>query len=480
VKKIILFFIVLFSYQLQPNICEAQITVDTNATAAALANKLLGSGVTIISPTLTCASISNGTFSGPSTLSFDSGILLTNGKAAQAAGAASTNPSTSVGTPGDAALTALAGNPTYDACVLEFDFQPAGDTVKFNYVFGSVEYGCCTCSEFNDVFGFFISGPGYSSPTNIAIVPGTTIPVCVNSVNCSLGAECTAMGAGSPFCTYYVNNSSGTTIAYHGLTTTLTAYAIVSPCNTYHLKLGVADASDHVLDSGVFLEAGSLTSTGVSVIPVGLDPGDTVSGSQFAVRGCRPARFIFTRPTATPDSLIIHYTIGGTATGGYDYSTVADSVIIPPLATTDTLVIDPLAVAPAGPKTVILNILSPYTCGGTPIIIESAEITIYDSLMANTGVASICQGATTTLSNTSTGGTWASANSAIATISSSTGLITGIAAGSSTITYSISPGCSTVSAVTVNAIPGSITGPTLTCPGNIITLGDALGGWKLV
>src|SRR5205823_743581 len=123
---------------------------------------------------------------------------------------------------------------TYDACILEFDFKPAGDTVKFNYVFGSEEYTSFTCSSFNDVFGFFISGPGFAVPTNIALVPGTTIPVCINSVNCGATgfystSTCAALGPGSPFCTYYVNNSAGTTITYDGITTTLTAIAGVTP-----------------------------------------------------------------------------------------------------------------------------------------------------------------------------------------------------------------------------------------------------------
>ena len=55
-----------------------------------------------------------------------------------------------------------------DVAVLEFDFIPNSDTVSFNYVFGSQEYLFYENSEFNDVFGFFISGPGifgeYASP----------------------------------------------------------------------------------------------------------------------------------------------------------------------------------------------------------------------------------------------------------------------------------------------------------------------------
>src|SRR5262249_24444669 len=152
----------------------------------------------------------------------------------------------------DADLATLAGaTSTYDACVLEFDFKAAGDTVKFNYVFGSEEYPEFACSPYNDVFGFLISGgvtsaaTSYPTPYNIARVPGTTIPVCINSVNSAptgttypIGT-CNSLGPGSPFGMYYINNSGSTTLVYDGKTTVLTAIAAVSPCDTYHLKLGI-------------------------------------------------------------------------------------------------------------------------------------------------------------------------------------------------------------------------------------------------
>lgn len=67
---------------------------------------------------------------------------------------------------------------------MEFDFVPATDNISFNYVFGSEEYPEYVCSQFNDVFAFFISGPGIVGLQNIAIVQGTAnMPVAINSVN---------------------------------------------------------------------------------------------------------------------------------------------------------------------------------------------------------------------------------------------------------------------------------------------------------
>ena len=51
-----------------------------------------------------------------------------------------------------------------DVCILEFDFQPSGDFVSFNYVFGSDEYLTWVNSAYNDIFAFFLSGPGISGP----------------------------------------------------------------------------------------------------------------------------------------------------------------------------------------------------------------------------------------------------------------------------------------------------------------------------
>ena len=391
-------FLCIFSYS-----TKAQLNVFTGYTATQLAQKLAGPGVIILAPTLTCADGASGEFKVvESNLGIDCGVIMTTGQVQTTAttvgvdDAASNFASTGNGTPGDAELTALAGLTTYDACILEFNFVPSGSTISFNYVFGSEEYTDYACTEFNDVFGFFISGPTYATPTNIALVPGTSIPVCINSVNCGATGSgtlstCTALGAGSPFCAYYVNNSTGTSVVYDGLTTVLTAQATVTPCDTYHLKLGVADASDDVYDSGVFLEAGSLSSipsTVLSAIGIG--------GIPYAIRGCAPGVVNFTTASqCTPT--VIKYVISGTAVNGYDYSTIPDSVIIPAYTTTASVNITPLPLPPGGPKTVTITVLKPDHCNPDSLIAdptETASLTIYDSFHLHivTPDTSICIG----------------------------------------------------------------------------------------
>ena len=370
----------------------AQITVTPNQTAAALAQELVGTGVIILNPTMNCPTQANGIFVvTASNLGLDSGVILTNGVANSSGSIIGTNSaansfaSNSNNTGGDADLNSLSSQTTYDACVLEFDFIPAGDTIKFDYVFGSEEYTSFTCTQYNDVFGFFIQGPGYPVKTNIALVPGTNIPVCINSVNGATPshpgyvAYCQAVGPGSPFNAYFRTNT-GSTVTYDGLTVVMTAVAAVTPCDTYHLKLGVADASDHVLDSGVWLKAGSLNSVNTGIFSVG--GGGLTQPVNYCVRGCQPGEFVFTRPVPFPTPLTIHYLISGTAANGTDYTQIPDSVVIPAGDTSTILYIQGLnEPVPLGPKTVMLYIYSPYACGGsTPIIIDSSLMTIYDSI----------------------------------------------------------------------------------------------------
>lgn len=72
------------------------------------------------------------------------------------------------------------------------------------------------------------------------------------------------------------------------------------------------------------------------------------------------------------------------------------------------------------------------------------------------GTATVCSGATTALSDATTGGIWSSDNSGVATVNGS-GVVTGVSAGSVVISYSTGAGCVAVKTVTVNAIPNVYT-----------------------
>ncbi len=373
---------------MSPFVSKAQLTLVGPAmpTALDMVTKLTGAGVTVLNPTLTCPNNARRFFQGNGlpNMAFDSGIIMSSGNAAQAIQGAGTFASAGNGAPGDPQLTTLAGQTTYDACVLQFDFRPSGDTIKFDYVFGSEEYPGFTCTTYNDVFAFFVSGPGIVGSRNIALVPGTNIPVCINSVNCGPTgagtlATCQGLGPGSPFCTYYINNSTGNRVVYDGLTKTLTAIQPVTPCDTYHLKIGIADAFDDIYDSGVFLKAGSLRSKTFTSDVVGTNPSDTGYSSQYIVRGCTPGYFVFQNTGSLLDSINVRYIIGGTGINGVDYNWIPDSTTIQVGHATDTVFIYGSTTV-SGVRTVVLYILAPFSCNATgPTIIDSVSLTILDS-----------------------------------------------------------------------------------------------------
>ncbi|MEO6165998.1 MAG: choice-of-anchor L domain-containing protein [Chitinophagales bacterium] len=268
-KKIYFFFfttLLLTTFSVRET--KAQLVVDTTVSVSTMLHDFFDNTcVTISNITYNGAPISVGFFDGSGTnLGINAGIMMTSGSVYNAIGP---NDNSSItlanNTYGDADLDALSGFPTYDACIIEMDVIPSLDTLYFKYVFGSEEYSEWVGSSFNDVFAFYISGDGITGEQNIALVPGTSNPVAVNSINCINSNQ-----------DYYVCNSlsdcpapascpgdiTETTIQYDGFTTPMTAQITVVPESTYHVKLAIADAGDGILDSGIFIGVESLCGDG--------------------------------------------------------------------------------------------------------------------------------------------------------------------------------------------------------------------------
>ena len=153
-----------------------------------------------------------------------------------------------------------------DVAILEFDFIPTSDSMEFRYAFGSQEYFFYENTQYNDVFGFFLSGPGIAGPwangaINLAVVPNTNppLPITISSV-CNDPPDIM-----NP--QYFVSNQNGLSIIADadGFTTVLTAQALVQCGETYHIKLAIADGTDGGLSSYVWLEAGSFYSPPLSI-----------------------------------------------------------------------------------------------------------------------------------------------------------------------------------------------------------------------
>lgn len=316
----------------------AQVAVSNTNNPSSLAQKLSGPGVTVSNATILCENQQSGIFVAATPIfGLDSGIVLTTGRAGTLLPFYGVNGSEfnlanfNHGNGGDPDLTSLAGTTTHDRCILEFDFKANGDTVYFQYLFGSEEYPAYNCANYNDVFGFFISGPGYSTPLNLALIPNTNIPVSINSINngvISAGgniSNCTSMGAGSPFTSMYNSNVGGTNLTYSGFTDLLTSKASITPCSTYHLKLAIADGFDNIIDSGVFLKAGSLTSNTFE-IEVAAD--SVLNNQPYVHEGCDSAVIRIKRKFAQTSSFYpdtVNLIVSGTAISGIDYPAIATS-----------------------------------------------------------------------------------------------------------------------------------------------------------
>ena len=193
-KYLAIIFLIAFG-----NVHSQLVTGTTMSPLALVQNVLLGPGVTVSNILYNGSPAALGSFQATNTvLGIDEGIVLTtgtvidNGDGPQGpnnqAGAGMDN---NIG--GSALLSNLiSGTQTYNAGILEFDFIPYSDTVRFKYVFGSDEYpefAPPNSSGFNDVFGFFISGPGINGIQNIAQLPNGGGVVSINNVNAITNAQ---------------------------------------------------------------------------------------------------------------------------------------------------------------------------------------------------------------------------------------------------------------------------------------------------
>jgi hypothetical protein len=99
-------------------------------------------------------------------------------------------------------------------------------------------------------------------------------------------------------------------------------------------------------------------------------------------------------------------------------------------------------------------------------------------IVTSTGAYGTCTGLSTLLaSSVPTGGTWSSSNNAVIAIGSITGAITGVTVGVANITYTLpTSGCYATTPITVNQLPGPITGTREICQNSCTTLSNAIPG----
>ena len=301
----------------------AQLEVNRGQSAQQLIESLFGDGVFVSNlQVFGDTSLAIGSFDGTgSNIGLGSGVMLSTGDVAEAENpgiftANGFKAETDLSSPGWPDLTALVGITTEDAIVFEFDLVPLCDTISISYVFASEEYEEFVGTSFNDVFAFFISGPGIVGTQNIALLPGTNTPVAINNVNHLINSQ------------FYRNNYSGTTHMFDGFTVPLQAVSAVTPCESYHIVIAIADVNDGDWDSAVFLETGGITCEGPLVSIETGSSNDATGG--LGVEGCADGLLTFELSEPQDTAKIIRFLVEGTATPGVDYETFADSILIPP------------------------------------------------------------------------------------------------------------------------------------------------------
>ncbi|MBK7343185.1 MAG: choice-of-anchor L domain-containing protein [Saprospiraceae bacterium] len=109
------------------------------------------------------ASAGLGEFEDGGPIGIESGVIMASGNVTTSQGPNNSGSAgSSMGQPGDPDLNLISGQTTFDATGIEFDFQPTIPYIEFRYAFASEEYPEYVCASFNDVFGFFVNGPGIS------------------------------------------------------------------------------------------------------------------------------------------------------------------------------------------------------------------------------------------------------------------------------------------------------------------------------
>lgn len=301
----------------------------------------LGDGVTVTDIQYSGAQSAVGFFDkGQSAIGIEKGIVLTTGSATKVTGmgadGAQDNNDLRQEFQTEPDLQTIAnGAPLRNVSKYTIKFIPTADTLRFRYVFASEEYPEFVCSEFNDVFGFFISGPGINGSfenggENIAKIPGTNLPVAINFVNngevgvWGVPGNCNLpLGSLDYKDLYNDNKDSNFQPVYDGYTNVFTAQAIVVPCQEYTIKLTVADVSDEGYDSGVFLEAKSFGTRQITV------SSDTYSPDGAITEGCTEGYVKLELSAPSTIDQTITYNVFGTAENGVDYARLSGVITIP-------------------------------------------------------------------------------------------------------------------------------------------------------
>ncbi len=220
---------------------------------------------------------------------------------------------------------------------------------------------------------------------------------------------------------------------------------------------------------------GTWSSNNIGVAPVGVttgifggsSPGTATITYKLIATGCSSSTTVTVDNTPAPITGPSTVCVGSTITLADINTGGTWSSSLPGFATVGT---SSGIVTGVAPSTVVVIT---YSIGAG--CSTNKSITVNALPAAISGTASVCIGSTTSLSDVTPGGAWSSTNLPVATVISTTGVVTGVTSGISTISYIVS-GCARTVVVSVNPLPAVISGPSAVCQGSNILETDATSG----
>ena len=305
------------------------------------------------------------------------------------------------------------------------------------------------------------SGTWSSTPTAVATIGSSTGIVTGGSVGVTSTATVTyTIGTGCSMTTIVTVNPLptgilGTTSVCSGLTTSLT------------------DATGGGIWSSSAPGIASIGSTGiVTGGSVGTASTATITYALTAT-GCQTTVIVTVNPLPANITGIMKVCSGLTtaltdATAGGAWSSSAGGIAT--VGTGGIVTGQPVLTT----STATITYTLPTTC------IATAVVTVNPLPATITGTLSVCVGLTTTLSDATTPGTWSSSLPSLGSVDVASGVVTGIAPGTTVITYTLPTGCISTVVVTIDQLPNAITGTMVVCQGSITILSDSspLGNWS--
>ncbi len=204
--------------------------------------------------------------SGGTDLPFEQGIVLTTGDALSIPGMNDTT--LSIGTfgwPGDIDLEVVTSiQNTFNASFIQFDFVADVPSISLDFMMASEEYGGFECA-FADTFAFILTNNATGISENLAMVPGTDTAISVITVHQGGGGACDAVNeAYFGRYNYAIEdpnissiNAEDSPIDFNGQTDVFVLLGDLIIGNSYTVKIVVADNTDPLFDSALFIRNSS-------------------------------------------------------------------------------------------------------------------------------------------------------------------------------------------------------------------------------